>query len=64
MLHEVSLPPLDLEATADLTFLLEMTVDKGRQASPTDQLVLLDIVILDARQLATAPCIRRIVRFG
>ena len=60
-LHTVGNPPLDLEGTADITFLLEMSTDRNRQATPTDKLVLLDIIIMEASQVEPSSHFRRTV---
>ena len=60
-LHVVGNPPLDLEGTADITFLLEMSTDRNRQATPTDKLVLLDIIIVEASQAEPSNHFRRTV---
>ena len=60
-LHQVLQLPADLESTADATFLVEMTADRGRQALPTDQLILFDLFIADAGSLATPSHIRKVL---
>ncbi len=60
-LHVVGNPPLDLEGTADITFLLEMSTDRNRQATPTDKLVLFDIVLVEASQTEPSNHFRRTV---
>ena len=60
-LHQVHHPPLDLESSADVTFILEMTADRGRQALPNDQLILFDLVIVDAGNTDTAAHIRKVL---
>ena len=39
-LHEVKMPPPDLETSADVTFIYEQAPDRNRQAAATDQLIL------------------------
>ena len=62
-LHEVGHPPVDLVNTADVTYIVEMSTDHNRRATPTDQLVLLDILFRDAGQTGDAAHIRRTVWF-
>ena len=60
-IHEVECMPNDLEATAHATFILEMSTDRNRQATPNDKLVLFDIIILEAGSIEVSAHTRRVV---
>ena len=59
-LHEVKLPPSDLETSADVTFIFEQAPDRTRQAAATDQLILLDIEISGHGETTPGKHIRRV----
>ena len=60
-LHEVKLPPSDLETSADVTFIFEQAPDRTRQAAATDQLILLDIEISGHGETTPGKHIRRVL---
>ena len=60
-LHEVLSPPSDLASNADSTFILELSIDSNRRATPTDVLILLDIVIADFDDTGDPTHLRRVV---
>jgi len=60
-LHEVHSPPPDLASNADSTFILELCPDCNRRATPTDVLILLDIVIADVDATSDPTHLRRVV---
>ena len=60
-LHIVNSPPIDLDSTADGTYLVEFASDRQRQADPADRLILVDIKIQDASTMATGTHIRRVL---
>ena len=60
-LHEVKMPPPDLEVSADVTFVFEQAPDRNRQAAATDQLILLDIEIYSHGETTPGKHIRRVL---
>jgi len=60
-LHIVSWPPVDLESTADETYIAEFAVDRQRQADPADRLILADIKIQEDNPTVTGSHIRRVL---
>ena len=54
-------PPYDLTNTGDSVFLLEWTTDRNRQASQSDQIILLDIVLTGDDPTAGPHTTRRVL---
>ena len=59
--HLVATPPHDLTNTGDSVFLLEWTTDRNRQASQSDQIILLDIVLAGDDPTAGPHTTRRVL---
>ena len=55
------MPPSDLETSADVTFVFEQAPDRNRQATATDQLILLDVEIYSHGQTTPGKHIRRVL---
>ena len=60
-LHIVSLPPADLESTADETYIVEFAVDRQRQTDPADRLILVDVKIQEDNPTVAGSHIRRVL---
>ena len=60
-LHLVSSPPMDLDSTADETYIVEFAADRQRQADPADKLILVDIKIQEDNPTVSGSHIRRVL---
>ena len=60
-LHEVKMPPPDLEASADVVFVYEQAPDRTRQAAATDQLILLDVEVYSHGEASPGKHLRRVL---
>ena len=60
-LHLVSSPPMDLDSTADETYIVEFAADRQRQADPADKLILVDIKIQEDNPTVSGSFIRRVL---
>lgn len=60
-LHLVQSPPQDLEVSAHHTFIIELSIDRNRWATESDQLVLLDVFLEDRANVETQNHIRRVL---